>query len=63
VTLAAGLLEVFGVVAGVVLALVGAAVAVLGGLAAAEGVVRRGLLTLVAGSALGASGLWLVGLL
>jgi len=63
VTLAASLLDVLGIAAGVVLALFGAAVAVLGALAAAEGVVRRGLLTAVAGSALLALGLWLAGLL
>ncbi len=61
--LAASLWDVAGIVAGVVLALTGAALAILGAMTAAEGYARRGLVTLTVGVGVAAAGLWWIGVL
>lgn len=61
--LAAGFAEVFSLVVGVILALAGLAVALMGGIAMTEGVRRRGGAGLVVGLLLVAAGLWLIGML
>lgn len=61
--LAAGFAEVFAIIVGVILALGGMAVALMGGIAMTEGVLKRGGYALLAGLALLGTGLWLIGVL
>jgi hypothetical protein len=56
----AGVLDVLGIICGVLLAPGGFAVAVLGAIAAVDGAPKRGLTSIVAGLAVAALGVWLV---
>ena len=60
---AAALLDVFGVVLGVLAGLTGASLALMGACSALEGTVRRGLLGMLLGAMLLAAGLHLTGFL
>jgi hypothetical protein len=61
--LAATFVEVFGIVVGVLLALAGLAVALMGGIAMTEGAGKRGGYALLVGVVLLGVGLWLIGAL
>jgi hypothetical protein len=61
--LAAGFAEVFSIVIGVLLALGGLAVALMGAVAMTEGVLKRGGYALVSGLVFLALGLWLIGMI
>lgn len=60
--LSASLLDVVGIVLGVVVALTGASLLLLGAMTVAEGRARRGLVVVVVGIALGLLGLWQIGI-
>lgn len=58
---AAGFMDVFSVIVGVILALTGLSVALMGAIALTEGVAKRGGIALVSGLVALGVGLWMIG--